>query len=98
MATTFDRLVEAGAPQIEEPYFYRISEPEDGMILVQLRKAKARFGSDYVASRTIHLRNLLPANVLGEVVTAAREIVVEGRAFEAAVEISGDHPTREVRA
>jgi hypothetical protein len=91
MATTFDRLVAAGAPRIHEPYSYRITEPFSGALKVVLRKDRPLGGTEFVASYTIDVDGLDPEAVLPAVVAACRAVVAERDAREVAETLVGEY-------
>jgi hypothetical protein len=75
VATTFDRLVEAGAPRIYEPYSYRIEQPYEGILRVILRKDRPRGGAEFVWSTDVDVRYVAPENVLAAVVEGCKRVV-----------------------
>jgi hypothetical protein len=94
MATTFDRLVAAGAPRIHEPYSYRIEEPSPGSLKIILRRDLARGGTGRVASKSIDVSTLEPAAVLPAVVAACRAVVAQHEAELAAYGLVGEYSPR----
>lgn len=78
----YDRLVALGAPSLPLGLSYRIKwfSEADGVLLVELREARALFGTDRLARRIVDTRTLEPANVAGAVATACRECVEERQA------------------
>jgi hypothetical protein len=80
MPTTYERLVAAGAPAIREPYFYRITETNEGNLRIQVRKQLPRFGSTQVGpSGFVQIHDargrVNPGPVLPRLVAEARAIV-----------------------
>ena len=101
MATPYERLVEAGAPEIEEPFFYRVKfAPDSDNLVVELRRRNARFGSARLASKLVRTVDHAADDMLPAVVAALWEITVEhevaAEAVEAAERLVGDY--REPRA
>ena len=94
MATTYDRLVAAGAPKIAEPLFYRITEELGGQLRVQLRRRNARFGSTYLGSEYVFRSDVEEGALEAAVVSALTKVVARYRRDEAldaeAARIRGD--------
>lgn len=88
MASIYDRLVDAGAPVIEDPLLFRVAPaPKREALAVTLRRRKA-LGSEVLALRYVYLRGLPAADVDGAVVSAmisAHDEVQPHLAHEAAV-------------
>lgn len=91
MATTYERLVEAGAPAIVEPLFYRVSEyiTNGRGIAIELRERKPRGGSRVLGRREIHTR--AASELLGCIAEAARELVAEHDYYAATEALIGEH-------
>jgi hypothetical protein len=79
MSTTYERLVEAGAPDLAEPYFYRIRETGTGEhIEIQLRRKNPKFGSLELGKRGyVHIASTAPDQVLPQLVGHAKRLVRE---------------------
>lgn len=89
MASIYDRLVAAGAPEIIEPHFYRISETLNGAVRVELRKRNTYNGSTVLGSEEIRPHGA--SEVVSEVVEALTELVDRYLLNEAVHELIGEH-------
>jgi hypothetical protein len=70
MAATYDRLVLAGAPAIEEPLFFRVTpSPKRDALAVTLRR-RSILRSEVLALRYVYLGGLPASDVDGAVVSA----------------------------
>lgn len=77
MANTYEKLIEAGAPAIVEPLFYRIYEEYNSpTIVVEVRERRQYKGSDLKARRKVSLHGL-PSEIPARVAEAATECVME---------------------
>ncbi|QNJ56543.1 hypothetical protein SEA_NIOBE_43 [Arthrobacter phage Niobe] len=77
MANTYEKLIEAGAPAIVEPLFYRLyQEYGTGTIVVEVRERRQYKGSDLKARRKVELYGL-PSEIPARVADAATECVME---------------------
>lgn len=90
MANTYEKFIEAGAPAIVEPLFYRVHEDYTTKnIVVEVRERLPYRGSNLKAKRTVYTRRA--AELLEEVVDAMKEAVEEVN-FKAGLSgIIGEH-------
>ena len=70
MATTYENLIAAGAPELPGGLFYRVKFDKDTNIRVELRQPNRYYGSSLLAARTVHPISHRPA--LERVVVACR--------------------------
>lgn len=89
MANIYERLVEAGAPAIVEPRFYRIYEALGEKLMIELRERRPRGGSNLLQSYAVQASD--PEEVLQEVVEAAQLLVDRQKSEEIRAEIVGEH-------
>jgi len=96
MATIYERLIKAGAPEITEPHFYRISEQygngtgkPTGALIVELRKRDTYRGSTLLASEVVQPYGA--SDVVEETVTAMRDLVDKHLLKAAINELLGEH-------
>lgn len=93
MANTYERLVEAGAPAIVEPLFYRIREIDGvplGGLQVEVRLRRPRGGSDLVAARYVAPQRTAQAK-LQAVVNMCQEAFEAYDADQILDRLVGDH-------
>jgi len=72
---TYDRLIALGAPRIAEPRFYRIKLTDAGLIRVELRERRKRFGSDLLAWHQFDPRHMAADRVAGYTAMTCVDIV-----------------------
>jgi len=95
---TLARLAAAGAPEIAEPHFYRVAFTEAGDLSVELRERRKLFGSDRIARRTVTPNAAAPADTLGAVVEALRDMVGAAERARTIHALLGDHAAPAVTA
>ncbi|UYL87649.1 hypothetical protein SEA_VRESIDENCE_45 [Arthrobacter phage VResidence] len=90
MSNTYEKLVNAGAPAIVEPLFYRVSENSvNGSIIVEVRERLPYKGSNLKARRIVSSRR--PAELLENVVEAMTEAVEEMEFKTGLASLTGEH-------
>jgi len=87
---TFDRLVRLGAPRIAEPRLYRIKLTDAGLIRVELRERRKRFGSDLLAWHQFDPRLIAADQVAAATASACVEVVARVGQAEPIHELLGD--------
>lgn len=90
MANTYEKLVNAGAPAIVEPLFYRVHEHSiNGNIEVEVRERLPYRGSILKAKRVVSSRRA--AELLENVVEAMKEAVEEVHFKSGLADLTGEH-------
>ena len=87
---TYDRLIALGAPRVAEPRFYRIKLTDAGLIRVELRERRKRFGSDLLAWHQFDPRLIAADQVAAATASACVEIVARVGQAEPIHELLGD--------
>ncbi|UJQ87183.1 hypothetical protein SEA_BAILEYBLU_45 [Arthrobacter phage BaileyBlu] len=89
MATTYEKLIAAGAPAIVEPRLYRIHEDyRNGELIVELRERLPYKGTRLLQTRRVDPR--AATDVLSEVVSALAEAVEAQALSEAKTAVIGE--------
>jgi hypothetical protein len=90
MANAYEKLVEAGAPAIVEPLFYRIYEDNfEKDLVVEVRERRPYKGSNRLAYRRVDLYGL-PSELPRRLAEAATEAVMEVDTKSVVAEFTGD--------
>lgn len=88
MATTYEELVQAGAPALPGSLFYRVKFDYEGDLKIQVRQPLPYFGSRSLATRLVRVEKGKPA--LPKLVAAAQEAAEALRLGMEAHELLGD--------
>lgn len=89
MADVYTALVEAGAPDLPEPFFYRVRLNADDSLDLQIRMQNPRIGSRLLRRATVIRRDdEQPIDALARV---ARRLHEEILLFVEEVDLVGDH-------
>lgn len=89
MSDVYTALVEAGAPEMREPCFYRVLLNADDTLDIQIRRRNPRIGSRLIRRATAFRRDdETPVEALAR---AARRIHDEVLLYDEALDLIGDH-------
>lgn len=89
MATTYESLIAAGAPELPGSLFYRVKLTEDATIRVEVRQPNPYFGSRRLVSRFVSVQVGRPA--LPQVIAAAKSAAEAVRIGADVLTLTGDY-------